>query len=239
MTRDNSAQPSDYPSEKGSFDPIRMLQHDAKLSIVDIEYLTAIKSHLSIWNKRVNLVSAASLEEYWTRHIYDCWQLNAHISPHAETVWDLGSGAGFPGLVIAVLHRDNPALRISLIESRRKKVEFLHHVAETLALPVQVLHARIEELPSQEVDVLMARALAPLPQILAYAEKFWAQKTLGLFLKGARHGTEIEAARKHWQFAVQAVPSVSEPGSALLKIRDLQKAQGLPMDKRNIDGSKS
>jgi 16S rRNA (guanine527-N7)-methyltransferase len=149
----------------------------------------------------------------------DSAQLAPLIPPEAKTLADLGSGAGFPGLVLAVLLQGRVA--VTLFEATRKKAEFLHAAADRLGLTVSVRNERIEEAARAEFDVLTARACAPLPELLEYAQHFAGPKTVCLFLKGQNVGVELTEARKSWRMKVREHPSVTHPFGVVLEIREL------------------
>jgi 16S rRNA (guanine527-N7)-methyltransferase len=166
-----------------------------------------------------NLVSEASLKDIWHRHFYDSAQLDALIPDDARTLADLGSGAGFPGLVLAILRRKR--LKVSLYEATKKKADFLKAVAQHLYLAVDVRNQRIESVPQRHLDVLTARAFAPLPELLAYTQKLAGPKTICLFLKGQSHAAELTEAERHWKMNLQTTPSKTHPHGVVLEIRDL------------------
>ncbi|MGA7675769.1 MAG: 16S rRNA (guanine(527)-N(7))-methyltransferase RsmG [Rhizomicrobium sp.] len=189
---------------------------------VSRETLARLKAYVGLltdWNARHNLVSKASLDEVWQRHIWDSAQLAPLIPPEAKTLADLGSGAGFPGLVLAVLLRER--LAVTLFEGTRKKAEFLRTVADRLGLTVAVRAERIEETARGVFDVLTARACAPLPELLEYAQHFAGPRTVCLFLKGQNVGVELTEARKSWRMKVREHPSVTHPFGVVLEIREL------------------
>jgi 16S rRNA (guanine527-N7)-methyltransferase len=168
---------------------------------------------LAKWTPRINLVSAASLPDLWRRHIADSAQLLA-FRPPARLWLDLGSGAGFPGLVIAILA---PDLRVRLVESDQRKCEFLRRVAEDTGTTIDVVPHRIETLPPQSAGVISARALAPLTQLLAHAEKHLAPGGIGLFPKGRTVHNEIAEAERTWRFACRVHPSLTDPEAAIVE----------------------
>jgi 16S rRNA (guanine527-N7)-methyltransferase len=189
---------------------------------VSRETLAMLKIYVGMlkdWNTRRNLVSAVSLEDVWHRHVMDSAQLASLIPGNAETLVDLGSGAGFPGLVLAIILRDH--LRVSLFEATKKKAEFLRAVAERLELPVAVRNERIEEAPRQVFDIVTARACAALPELLAYAQDFIGPDTICLFLKGQNLVLELTDARKSWKMDARSHPSKTHPLGRVLEIRDL------------------
>lgn len=194
----------------------------AEQTRVSRETLEALEIYVDMlrdWNTRRNLVSAASLEQVWHRHVFDSAQLANYIPRNAETLVDLGSGAGFPGLVLAILYRDR--LKVSLFEATKKKTMFLEAVAERLKLPVRVRNERIEAAPRQVFDIVTARAFAPLPELLSYAQDFIGPETICLFLKGQNLVLELTDARKSWKMNLRKHPSKTHPLGAVLEIRDL------------------
>ncbi|MBN2907314.1 MAG: 16S rRNA (guanine(527)-N(7))-methyltransferase RsmG [Rhodobacteraceae bacterium] len=172
------------------------------------------------WNPAINLVARSTLEDLETRHFADSAQLFA-LAPAGARLWvDLGAGGGFPGLVIAILAMEKtPEMRVTLIESDQRKATFLRTVARELNLPnVTVLDDRIEDAPTQQADVLSARALAPLPQLLAYGARHLAPQGIALFPKGARYAVELDDALATWRFDVQTIPSTTDPQAVILKL---------------------
>lgn len=181
-----------------------------------LEHLAARVDH---WSRRINLVSRRSLDDLWTRHILDSVQLFDLRKPDARHWVDLGSGGGFPGLVIAILaHDDMPTLRVSLVESDHRKAAFLQTTARELDLRVTVHAQRAEAIPPLQADVLSARALAPLPTLLGLAEHHLSLGGRALFPKGARHEAEIAAVRASFRFDLQKVPSRTDSTAAILVI---------------------
>ncbi|MDM7931699.1 16S rRNA (guanine(527)-N(7))-methyltransferase RsmG [Tabrizicola sp.] len=190
------------------------------------EALEAFAALVRRWNPAVNLVSATSLSHLFDRHIVDSAQLYK-LAPTATQNWvDLGSGGGFPGLVIAILAKgQNSDLRITLVESDARKATFLRQAAQSLGLQVCVLNDRIESIPQLGADVLSARALAPLVGLLPFAERHLRSDGSAIFPKGARFAEELTEARKSWDFEVDTHSSLSEPGSAVLVIRKIRRAK--------------
>ena len=166
-----------------------------------------------------NLVSQTTLADVWHRHMWDSAQLVPFIPAEATTLADLGSGAGFPGLVLAILLKDR--LKVRLYEATTKKTDFLASVADRLGLKVEVCNTRIETAEQKKADVITARAFAPLPQLLAYAHRFQGPKTVCLFLKGQSHTAELTQARRNWNMNIQKHPSQTHPLGVVLEIRNL------------------
>ncbi|WP_415184860.1 16S rRNA (guanine(527)-N(7))-methyltransferase RsmG [Phaeovulum sp.] len=187
-----------------------------------LEGLGHYENLLKRWNPSVNLVSSSSLREVWSRHFLDSAQLFS-IADIAQGHWvDLGSGAGFPGLIIAILTRDTGP-RVTLIESDQRKCAFLATVVRELGLDVQILPNRIEKVSPQHADVLSARALAPLSKLLAHAERHLSPTGTAVFPKGERWQSEVSDARKHWTFDAETCPSRTEPAAVVLKIKGVRR----------------
>jgi 16S rRNA (guanine527-N7)-methyltransferase len=162
-------------------------------------------------NVRQNLVSKASLDHLWARHIADSAQLLVHARP--STTWiDLGSGPGFPGLVVAALH-SGP---VTLVEERRLRVEFLRRAAATLDVDVEIIGAKVERIPPRAFDVISARAFAPLPRLLELATGFSTAKSLWVLPKGRNAQSELEALESSWQGEFRLEPSVTDPEARII-----------------------
>lgn len=190
-----------------------------------VEKLKTYEALLRQWQRAVNLVAPGTLGEIWHRHFADSAQL-ARFAPEGPVGWlDLGSGAGFPGLVIAIMFSECPDVRVTLAESDARKAAFLREVARQTGAVVDIWAGRIESLSTQSkleaVDIVSARALAPLSKLFEMSAGHFGDATKGLFLKGKDADREIEDASRHWDFAVQRVASVTEPEARLLVIEKL------------------
>ncbi len=180
---------------------------------------------LATWNPRINLVSKSTLGEAWTRHFSDSAQIFDALPDDAGTVADFGSGAGFPGLVVAILAAEKrPGLKVVLVESDQRKAVFLRTVAQEVGVAVDVRAARIEEVSPLAADVVMARALAPLTMLLGFAERHLAQGGTALFLKGASWRDEVAKSLAHWRFRCEDIPSKTAADAVVLKLGDIQRA---------------
>jgi len=194
---------------------------------VSRETLARLKLFVSLledWNQRHNLVSRRSLADVWRRHVFDSGQLSDFIPETANSLVDLGSGAGFPGLVLATLLAGRRGFRTAFYEATRKKCEFLAIAAERIGINAEIRHRRIEDAPPEICDVVSARACAPLPRLLQYAERFQGPNTRNLFLKGQNVGVELTEAHISWKMRVHQHPSRSDPSGIILEIEELHRA---------------
>lgn len=190
-----------------------------------IHRLSRYADLLAHWQKTTNLVAASTLPGLWGRHFADSAQLLT-LAKNARLWLDLGSGAGFPGLVVAILSAGRPDFRMHLVESSRKKCAFLAEVARATAAPVEIHAMRIEDLAesahSLEPDVVSARALAPLPRLFELASPFFGPETRGLFLKGREAEAETAEARRGWDFTAHLHPSLTAPDSQIVEVTALR-----------------
>jgi len=175
--------------------------------------LVAYVALLTKWNAKINLVGPATLPDVWRRHILDSAQIHGQIAG-AGTLVDLGSGAGLPGLILAIL--GGP--QVHLIESDARKCAFLHEAARVTGTAVTIHNKRIEAVPAIEADIVTARALAPLAQLLDHAVRFLKPGGKCVFLKGARQADELTEARKTWHMVVTERPSRSDPSGTILEV---------------------
>jgi 16S rRNA (guanine527-N7)-methyltransferase len=179
--------------------------------------LQAFLTLLAEWNANMNLVGPSALAEFWGRHAYDSAQLLA-LAPDALTWADLGAGAGFPGLVLAILLKDRPGAQVHLIDSLAKRCRFLSEVVLRLELPARVHNGRAESL-SLKVDVVCARALAPMEKLLGYAWPYLKAGAQGLFLKGQDVEVELQATARYWKLDVHLAQSLSHPGGRVVQVK--------------------
>lgn len=184
-----------------------------------LDRLAAYLDLLRRWQRTINLVGAASLDDAWRRHLLDSAQLVALIPPSARRLVDLGSGAGFPGLVIAILSD----IAVTLVEADVRKCAFLNEAARITGTAVAVRSGRIESISPEPADVVTARALAPLPKLLDYAVKWLAPKGICLFPKGRGVATELTAADEIWKMRRASFPSSSDTDAVILKIDEISR----------------
>lgn len=195
----------------------------ARVSRETLERLEKYDALLLERNARMNLVARSTIADRWRRHYLDSAQLFALIPPAAKSLVDLGSGAGFPGLILAAMGRER-GLKVLLVESVKKKAAFLRDAAAAMGLDnVEVYADRIESLKLKPPDIVTARALAALPALLAYAHEITGKNTICLFLKGQDVGVELTEAARYWHMAVERRPSATANESSVLVIRNLTK----------------
>jgi 16S rRNA (guanine527-N7)-methyltransferase len=186
-----------------------------------LERLTVFLDLLRRWQPAINLVGSATLSDPWRRHVLDSAQLAAHVPAEAADLVDLGSGAGFPGMVLALLG----VRGVHLIEGDRRKARFLREVARVTGAPATIHAVRIEQMQGWPAAVVTARALAPLPRLLDLAERFLDSQSVALFLKGKSVERELTDARANWHMVSETFPSLSEPTGTVLKLRGICRAR--------------
>jgi 16S rRNA (guanine527-N7)-methyltransferase len=181
------------------------------------ERLHAYAGLLIKWQARINLVGPATIPDLWRRHMLD----SAQLLPLLPTgpVLDLGSGAGFPGMVLAIL-RDDP---VHLVEADARKCAFLREVARVTEANAVIHNCRIESLSPLPVSAVTARALAPVASLLTLAEGFLRPSTECLFLKGERLEDELTAAAKDWKMTVERIRSLSDPHGIILRVKEVKR----------------
>lgn len=185
--------------------------------------LETLIERLTAANAVMNLIGPDTLPDVWNRHIFDSAQL-LDLAPDAATWADLGAGAGFPGLVLAILLKDRADSHVWLVDSLGKRCRFLQEVVEALSLRATVVNGRAEE-QRIKVDVVTARALAPMDRLLGYAQPYLQRGAQGLFLKGEKAEVELIEARKVWQFDSDLSVSRSDPRGRIVSVRSLRRVQ--------------
>ncbi|WP_339914664.1 16S rRNA (guanine(527)-N(7))-methyltransferase RsmG [uncultured Brevundimonas sp.] len=196
-------------------------QADSGATAAQMADLDRFRDLLTEANAVMNLVGPGSLPEFWSRHVLDSAQLLA-LAPEALTWADLGAGAGFPGVVLAILLKGQPGAHVWLIDSLGKRCRFLETVVTSLDLPATVINGRAET-QALNVDVVTARALAPLDSLLGYAQPYFKRGAKGLFLKGEKAEAEIAAARANWRFDAELSQSRSDTRGRIVQVRSLRR----------------
>ncbi len=190
------------------------------------ERLIAFEARFRRWNERINLVSASTLNDFWRRHVLDSAQL-LRLAPAGTGNWiDLGSGGGFPGLIVAFLLKDG---RITMIESNRKKAGFLSAIAGEFNLPADILAVRIQDASRiiEHAEVVSARALAELPDLLGLAAPWLTTGATGLFHKGRDYRDEIAKSARFWRFDLLEHVSVTDEEAVILQVNQLRRLEGV------------
>lgn len=191
-----------------------------------LDKLETYAALLTRWQKTINLVAPSTLDDIWHRHFADSAQL-LKLAPDGARHWlDVGSGAGFPGLVLAILAAERGMSRHTLIESDTRKAAFLREVARATGVAVEIITARIE-LPEtaakvREVNCVTARALAPMPRLASWVAPYFGAETVGLFLKGREVAAELDEARRGWDFEYQLLPSLTDGEGRIVKLSGLR-----------------
>ena len=199
------------------------IQELCSVSRETIERLEAFAAELTKWNQKINLVSPSTIPELWSRHILDSAQLYPLLNPELSKVCDIGTGGGFPGLILAIIARElHPGTEVAMIESDKRKCAFLQTLSAQLNLNTKVLPKRIEQADAQNADYLTSRALASLTQLLSFAHRHLTTTGHALFLKGAKVGVEIEEALASWEFDLQKRSSETSAEAVVLEISNLR-----------------
>jgi 16S rRNA (guanine527-N7)-methyltransferase len=184
--------------------------------------LAAYRDLLLRWNTRINLISVETAGEIDQRHIADCAQLQPLLPP-AGPIADIGSGAGLPGLVLAIIQ---PEREVHLVESDKRKAAFLVEASAQLKLPIVRIHAcRAENAKLPPLSAITARALAPLATLLPYADKFLAPGGIAVFPKGKTAEKELTEAALGWHFNCERFPSATNPEATILRLSNIHRVQ--------------
>jgi 16S rRNA (guanine527-N7)-methyltransferase len=208
-----------------SFGPAQFQAELQKLGVdVSRETIAALETYAGLlrkWQKAINLVSGATLDDVWNRHFLDSAQLLPLLPPGDGPITDLGSGAGFPGLVLALVG----GRAVSLIESDQRKAAFLGEVARATGCAgrVQIHAARVEALKPWATPIVTARALADLTQLLDWASPFLSTASVCIFPKGAKAEDELTAALRVWKMTPERVRSVTDPTGLILRLTHLER----------------
>lgn len=195
-------------------------QRETRVSRETLDRLESYAALLLEWNRAINLVSEKSLGDLWRRHMLDSAQLMHYLPNSPDTlerrrvIVDLGSGAGFPGMVLSILGAGD----VHLVESDQRKTVFLREVAREVGSDAHIHGVRIEQMRDIPADVVTARALAPLPELLELSAPFLSDGGTALFLKGKSATSELEAAEKDWVIETERYPSLSDPSGIVLSV---------------------
>lgn len=210
LTLPPKPRPADAPP------PLTPVQFQARFGVSreTLAKLEIYAEHLCKWNPVINLVSKSTLVDLWGRHLADSAQVFALVPPEAQVLVDLGSGAGFPGLVLAILG----GRQVHLVESDVRKASFLREVARLTGAPATVHAVRIEAVQVPPADVVSARALADLAQLLPWAHRLLKPQGICLFPKGKSCADELTAVANSWNMQVEQFPSQTDPAGTVLRL---------------------
>ena len=181
-------------------------------------YLSSIIKH----NKHTNLIGKSTIENIWDRHVLDCLQLTKHINNKKLRIIDLGTGAGLPGVLLSIAGYQ----KILMVDSVKKKTDFVRKIIKDLSLTAKIQNKRIENPPTSRHDIVVSRALAPLVKLLTYARLYSNKNTTSLFLKGKNAISEIDIASKKFFFEFEKIKSLSSDEGCILKINNIKVKNG-------------
>ena len=181
-------------------------------------YLSSIIEH----NKHTNLVGKSTIENIWDRHVLDCLQLTKYIINKKLKILDLGTGAGLPGVLFSIVGFQ----KVLMVDSVKKKTDFVRKIIKELSLTAKIQNKRIEKPPTSQHDIIVSRALAPLVKLLTYARMYSNKNTTLLFLKGRNATSEIDIASKVYFFEFEKIKSLSSEDGCVLKINNIRKKNG-------------
>jgi len=189
------------------------------------ERLDAYVALLTHWQSIKNLVAPSTLDQIWSRHVLDSAQLLPFLE-EARVIADFGSGAGLPGLVLSILLAERPGVKVHLVESNGRKAAFLREAARVTGAPAQVHADRIEDFVASApagVELVTARALAPLADLLALSEGLLKSGARALFLKGQDIEQELTEATKSWRIKFDLVPSLTDPAARIVRVATAER----------------
>ncbi|WP_342077482.1 16S rRNA (guanine(527)-N(7))-methyltransferase RsmG [Yoonia sp. SS1-5] len=196
--------------------------------LVSRETMTALQEFEALvrkWTKSINLVAPSTINDIWDRHIVDSAQIFKYAPDSFRTWTDIGSGGGFPGIVVAIMAREHhPTSRFTFIESDRRKATFLRTAIRTFDLRAAVLDQRIEQAVPQQADVVSARALTSLSMMFEMLQRHLSPQGIAVLHKGRRHDNEVAEARKLWRFELEEHASLTDPEARILAIQGIQSA---------------
>ena len=200
---------------------------DLGVSRETIDRLKVFEKLVLKWSKTINLISKGDQHRIWERHIVDSLQIYPLLPKNIENYVDFGSGGGFPGFVLSILlNAADLQTSIHLVESDKRKSAFLRTVNRELSLNVRVYSSRIEGLKLQQVDVITARAVAPLDILLRLSSLHINKNTICIFPKGKNWKKEVKKAQKQWKFDLEVIKSKTQVGAVVLKVGSISSAMG-------------
>ncbi len=195
---------------------------ELNLSKTQVEQIDFYLDCLITNNKHTNLIGKSTIDNIWDRHVLDCLQLTKHISNKKLRILDMGTGAGLPGLLLSIIGYK----KVLMVDSVKKKTDFVRKIIKELSLSAKVQNKRIEKPPISQHDVIVSRALAPLVKLITYARVYSNKNTTSLFLKGRNANSEIEISMKAFSFDLEKFKSLSSGDGWVLKIKNIKNKSG-------------
>ena len=192
------------------------------LNNTQVDKIEFYLSSIIKYNKHTNLIGKSTIENIWDRHVLDCLQLTKHITNKKLKILDLGTGAGLPGVLLSIVGYQ----KVLMVDSVKKKTDFVRKIIKELSLTAKLQNKRIEKPPTSEHDIIVSRALAPLVKLLTYARMYSNKNTTSLFLKGRNASSEIDMASKVYFFEFEKIKSLSSDEGCVLKINNIRNKNG-------------
>ena len=193
-----------------------------KLKKTQVEKIDFFINSIINYNKHTNLVGKSTIDDMWNRHVLDCLQLTKHINNKKLKIIDMGTGAGLPGVLLSIAGYQ----KVLMIDSVKKKTDFVKKIIKELSLTAKIQNKRIETPPTSQHDIIVSRALAPLVKLLTYARMYSNKNTTSLFLKGRNAINEIDIAKKVYFFEFEKIKSLSSDEGCILKINNIRNKNG-------------
>ena len=188
------------------------------LNNTQVDKIEFYLSSIIKYNKHTNLIGKSTIENIWDRHVLDCLQLTKHITNKKLKILDLGTGAGLPGVLLSIVGYQ----KVLMVDSVKKKTDFVRKIIKELSLTAKLQNKRIEKPPTSEHDIIVSRALAPLVKLLTYARMYSNKNTTSLFLKGKNAISEIDIASNKFFFEFEKIKSLSSNDGCILKINNIK-----------------
>lgn len=211
---------------------------EIEASAAQITALDVYVALLEEWQKGLSLIGPGTMDQVWQRHILDSAQLRQHIDPSAGLIMDIGSGAGFPGLVLAILYGDQLKYPIKLVESDGRKCRFLEAVIAATEARAMVVHDRLEHLELMWPSVILARAVASLDKLLVWTERQQHPGLTCLFMKGKKANEELTALKNYPKIKMSSTPSITHPDGVILRLNGFRLTQNVRQTPRSTKGLK-
>ena len=189
---------------------------------VSRETLARLKKFVDLllkWQRSINLIGPGTVDDVWARHVLDCGQLVRHLPDSPGSVLDVGSGAGLPGIILAILGVPN----VRMIESDAKKCVFLREAARISEMAVEIVEARAEQVACGPADIVTARAVAPLTRLLELTEPYIKTNTICLFFKGINYKSELKELENNWNMQMETHQSLTQSGSIILQMASVTR----------------